>query len=120
VITLLGLSALVLSLMVMPNEAYPLGRDGVAQWFGAWTMQAPTTATVATHATKGVVKSIDSNSLVITRSAHRTKEQTFAVDASTHQVGRVAVGATVEVRYRTEEGHRLATVVSVQEPKPQH
>ena len=65
------------------------------------------------------MKSIDATSLVITRSARRTKEQTFAMDASTHQVGRVTVGATVEVRYRTEEGHRLATVVSVQEPRPQ-
>ena len=41
------------------------------------------------------------------------------MDASTHQVGRVTVGATVEVRYRTEEGRRLATVVSVQEPRLQ-
>ena len=74
---------------------------------------------VATHATKGVVKSIDATSLVITRSTRRTKEQTFAMDSSTHQVGHVTVGATVEVRYRTEDGHRLATVISVQEPKPQ-
>jgi hypothetical protein len=116
---MLGLSAFVASLMVMPIRAYPLGGDGVPRWSGGWTMQASTTDTVATHATKGVVKSIDATRLVITRSARRTKEQTFAMDASTHQVGRIEVGATVEVRYRTQEGHRVATVVSVQEPKPQ-
>ena len=73
----------------------------------------------ALHATKGVVKSIDATTLVITRSTRRTKEQTFAMDGSTRQVGQVTVGATVEIRYRTEDGHRLAIVVSVQEPKSQ-
>jgi hypothetical protein len=116
VITMLAASVLVTSLVVMPTGASPSIRAGAPQRFGDSAAQAtPTTA--ATHATKGVVKSIDATSLVIARSGRRTKEQTFAMDASTHQVGRVTVGATVEVRYRTEEGHRLATVVSVQEPK---
>jgi Domain of unknown function (DUF5666) len=118
VITLPGLSVVVASLLVMPTKAPIVAQDGVSRWFGGSTMQVSPT-TVATHATKGVVKSIDATSLVITRSARRAKEQTFAVDASTHQVGQVSVGATVEVRYRTQEGHRVATVVSVQEAKPQ-
>jgi hypothetical protein len=117
VFTILGLSVLSISLLAMPAAASPLPRTSGRQWFGSWAAQAPS-STVATHATKGVVKSIDETSLVITRSAHRAKEQTFAVDSSTRQVGHVTVGATVEVRYRTEEGHRLASVVSVQESKP--
>jgi hypothetical protein len=118
VISIFGVSVLVASFLVTPVSASPLPRGGVSQWFGAWTAQTGSTA-VATHATKGVVKSIDGTSLVITRSTRRTKEQTFAMDGSTRQVGKVAVGATVEIRYRTQDGHRLATVVSVQEPPAQ-
>lgn len=117
-VAMLGVSVLVATLIVMPTKGSPLGQNRVPQWFGGGAAQtAP--ATVATHATKGVVKSIDATSLVITRSGHKAKEQTFAMDATTHQVGPVTVGATVEVRYRTEEGHRVATVVSVQETRPQ-
>jgi hypothetical protein len=92
-------------------------RDDVSRWSADWRTQA-SSPEVATHATKGVVKSIDTTSLVITRSSRRMKEQTFAIDRSTRQVGRVTVGATVEIRYRSEDGHRLATVVSVQDAKP--
>ena len=118
VITMLAVSLLVTSLIVMPTGASPSIRAAAPQWFGGSAAQA-SPARAATHATRGVVKSIDATSLVIVPSARRTKEQTFAMDASTHQVGRITVGATVEVRYRTEEGHRLATVVSVQEPRLQ-
>jgi hypothetical protein len=113
-----GVSVLVASLTVMPTGAAPSIGAGRPRWSGGSAAQASPTM-VATHATKGVVKSIDATSLVITRSARRMKEQAFAIDTSTRQVGRVTVGATVEVRYRTEDGHRLATVVSVQEPRPQ-
>jgi hypothetical protein len=118
VITTLGVRVLVASLLVTPTGASPLPRGGVSQWSGSWSTQA-SSPTVATHATKGVVKSIDTTSLVITRSTRRTKEQTFAIDGATRQVGRVTVGATVEIRYRSEDGHRLATVVSVQEVRSQ-
>jgi hypothetical protein len=118
VITMLGVSVLVGTLTVMPTKGSPVERDRVAQWGASGAAQAAP-ATVATHATKGVVKSIDATSLVITRSGRKAKEQTFAMDAATHQVGSVTVGATVEVRYRTADGHRVATVVSVQESRPQ-
>jgi hypothetical protein len=118
VISILGVSVLVASFMVRPVSDSPFPHGGVSQWLGGWTAQATSTA-VATHATKGVVKSIDSNSLVITRSTRRMKEQTFAIDGSTRQVGKLTVGATVEIRYRTQDGHRVATVVSVQEASAQ-
>jgi hypothetical protein len=119
VITMLGVSVLVATLTVMPTAGTTVGPNLVPpRWLSSGTVQtAPTT--VATHATKGVVKSIDATSLVIARSGRRTKEQTFAMDQTTHQVGPVVVGATVEVRYRTEQGRRLASVVSVQEQKAQ-
>jgi hypothetical protein len=116
VVTTLGVRVLVASLLVTP-AASPLPRGGGPEWPASLSTQG-SSPTVATHATKGVVKSIDSTSLVIIRSTRRAKEQTFAIDDSTRQVGRVTIGATVEIRYRSEDGRRLATVVSVQEAKP--
>jgi len=50
-----------------------------------------TTATAATHATTGVVKSIDDSTLVIARSGKKG-DMTFAVSPSTHREGSVAAG----------------------------
>jgi hypothetical protein len=82
---------------------------------------APTplaTALIATHATKGVVKSFDATSLVITRSAIKRRDLSFVLNPETQRDGQVAVGATVEVRYRTEEKQRVATAIRVQEHLP--
>ena len=69
------------------------------------------------HATKGVVKSIDAKSLVITTSGAKGKELTFVLDSTTVKTGTPAVGATVEVRYKTEAKQNIATAVSVSEAK---
>jgi hypothetical protein len=77
-------------------------------------------AKAASHATRGVVKSVDANSLVITRSASKNakaKEMTFVLNSATEQKGTAAVGATVEVRYKTEAKQNIATAVNVQEKK---
>jgi hypothetical protein len=66
------------------------------------------------HATKGVVKSVDATTLVITRSPRNGREMTFVLNPSTERDGNVTVGSTVEVRYRTEANQRVATVISVQ------
>jgi hypothetical protein len=89
---------------------------------GVIRMDAPlqlTSAVVATHSTKGVVKAIDANTLVITRSVRRGKEMTFVLDSSTRREGSVTVGTMVEVRYRTEASRRVAAVVSAEETKRQ-
>jgi 3-hydroxymyristoyl/3-hydroxydecanoyl-(acyl carrier protein) dehydratase len=78
-----------------------------------------TGAVVATHSTKGVVKAIDADTLVITRSVRHGKEMTFVLDSSTRREGSVVVGTMVEVRYRTEASRRVAAVVSAQETKRQ-
>jgi hypothetical protein len=73
----------------------------------------------ATHATRGVVKSVDASTLVITRSGKGQGEMSFTMEPSTHREGEVAVGAPVSVRYREEGKTYIATAVSVQQSKQQ-
>jgi hypothetical protein len=70
-------------------------------------------AKATVHATKGVVKFVDTNKLVITRSPQSGREMTFVLNPSTERVGTMKVGSTVDVRYRTEAEQRVATAVTV-------
>ena len=63
----------------------------------------------ATHLTRGVVKSVDSNSLVIERGAgKKKKEMTFALDGTTRRTGDINVGSTVAVRYKNDASKLMA------------
>ena len=76
--------------------------------------QAPATSTNATvHATKGVVKFIDANRLVIKRTPQNGREMTFVLKPSTERSGDVKVGSTVDIRYRSDTEQRIATAVTV-------
>ena len=66
------------------------------------------------HATKGVVKSIDASSLVVTT---KGKDTTFVLDSATVKTGTPAAGSAVEVRYKTEGKQNIATAVSVSATK---
>ena len=80
----------------------------------ARTAPAPRAAvTAAVHATKGVVKSVDSTTLVITKTAGKGPETTFVLNASTQKQGDIAVGSSVDVRYHTEGKTKVASAVSV-------
>ena len=63
-----------------------------------------------THSTQGVVKSVDSNSLVIEHGGKNKKktEMTFALDSTTHRAGDINVGSTVAVRYKKDASKLLA------------
>ena len=74
---------------------------------------------VPTHATRGVVKSMDSSTLVITRSGKMHGDMTFALNSATHLQGTVAVGTPVSVRYREDAKTYVATAVTAQPIKPQ-
>jgi hypothetical protein len=74
----------------------------------------------ATHAVRGVVKSIDASSLVITRSGHKAQLLSFVLNPSTAREGTVDVGSTVAVRYRNDGKALLATAVAVQPTPPAH
>ena len=77
------------------------------------------THAVPTHATKGVVKSIDASTLVITHKGKTSGDMTFALNPATHLQGSVAVGASVDVRYREDGKTYVATAVTAQPSKPQ-
>ena len=70
----------------------------------------------AVHATRGVVKSIDPATLVVSRPKNRG-DITFALSSSTHREGTVVVGATVSVRYRDEGKVHVATAVALQKSR---
>jgi hypothetical protein len=69
---------------------------------------------VATHATRGIVKSVDASTLVITRTSKKHGEMTFTMNPATHRRGDIAVGAPVSVRYRRDGKNFVATAVRVQ------
>jgi hypothetical protein len=73
-------------------------------------------STHASHATAGVVKSIDATSLVITR-AGSAGEMTFALNSSTRREGAIEVGTPVSVRYQEDGKTNTATAVMVQHGK---
>jgi hypothetical protein len=70
-----------------------------------------------THATKGVVKSVDESTLVISRHGKKPEDMTFTLNANTHKEGAVAVGAPVSVRYQESGKTNVATAVSVEQAK---
>ena len=69
-------------------------------------------AAPATHTTMGTVKSVDATSLTITRSSGTPKELTLVLNDSTKKSGNIAVGASVDVRYKTEGKQNIATAVT--------
>jgi hypothetical protein len=82
---------------------------------GAITPGASVAAT--THATKGVVKSVNASALVLSHAKGKTKDRTFVLNATTARQGDIAAGATVDVRYRMEGANRVATAVAVHQTK---
>jgi hypothetical protein len=82
---------------------------------GAQAKPAAKTATktaMATHSTTGTVKSIDSNTLVISKPGKKGSDMTFTVNGSTQKDGTVGVGSNVTVRYQNEGKTMVATAIS--------
>jgi hypothetical protein len=105
-------ATLVGALAIVPATGLALPTADVSQPTAAVSAAASSKQTM--HATKGVVKSIDATNLVIRRSG---RDMSFALNPSTQREGNVKVGSPVEVRYRTEANHRVATVVAAEQPK---
>lgn len=72
-----------------------------------------TKAQKASHATAGVVKTIDATSLVITRTGS-AGEMTFTLNPATRREGSLEVGTAVSVRYREDGNTHIATAVMAQ------
>jgi hypothetical protein len=74
------------------------------------------TATAATHAVRGTVRSISTFYIVaITGSGKKPSETTFMLTPQTDLEGNLSIGAIVSIRYRIAAGHVLvATAVSAE------
>ena len=68
-----------------------------------------------THATRGTVRTIDANTMVIARGNRGI--MTFSLTSSTHREGVIVVGSAVSVRYREDGKSHIATAISRQQPK---
>ena len=69
--------------------------------------------TLGTHATRGIVRTIDANILVIARAGNRGT-MSFSLTSSTHREGTIVVGSTVSVRYREDGKNHVATAIALQ------
>ena len=70
-----------------------------------------------THATSGVVKSVDDSMLVVTKSGKKPQEMTFTLNANTHKRGCYRRWRAVSVRYQEEGKTHVATAVTVEQAK---
>jgi hypothetical protein len=113
--------ALVLAAAVLagPSFAYAQATPSSSKPAPAAPAKKPAApaASAAVHATKGVVKSVDASTLVVSKTAGKGPETTFVVNASTKKEGNVAVGSSVDVRYRMEGKDRVATAITAKEAK---
>ena len=71
---------------------------------------------LATHATRGIVRTINANTMVIARTGNRGI-MTFSLISSTHREGVIVVGSTVSVRYREDGKNHVATAIALQRLK---
>ena len=71
---------------------------------------------LGTHATRGIVRTINANTIVIVRAGNRGI-MTFSLTSSTHREGVIVVGSTVSVRYREDGKNHVATAIALQRPK---
>ena len=70
---------------------------------------AKTAKPVASHSIRGIVKSVDANTLVVERGSGKKKtEMTFALDTTTRRQGDINVGSAVAVRYKNEASKLMA------------
>jgi hypothetical protein len=68
---------------------------------------------MGTHATRGIVQTIDAMTLVIGRPGDRGS-MTFTLTPVTRREGTIVVGSAVAVRYREDGRNHIATAISPQ------
>ena len=109
-------AALAAAVVAMPIAGFATARQAAP---AAAKKEAASSAAKAapTHATKGVVKSVDDSTLVITRHGKKPEDMTFTMNGSTHKEGAVAVGSPVSVRYHEDGKTNVAMAVSVEQTK---
>jgi len=106
----------ILAAFVLAAPGLSLAQSSSSKTASTTPKKAASTAP-AIHATKGVVKSIDASSLVISKVAGKGPDTTFVVNASTTREGTIEPGKSVDVRYRTEGTSKVATAITAAAPK---
>lgn len=81
------------------------------------TTTKSTKSSSAEHSVRGVIKSIDASSLMLSGSGKKAAETHFVLNQSTQREGTLAVGSTVSVRYHEDGGSKVATAVVAQPAK---
>ena len=107
-------TALLIGSLIAVPAAASAATPGAAQKASVAKHASPA---AATHATRGVVKSVDASTLVITRKGHGQSEMTFTINGSTTREGTMAVGTPVSVRYRADGQTLVATAIRGPQPK---
>jgi|RhiMetdeSRZDD1v2_1073273.scaffolds.fasta_scaffold63140_7 vacuolar-type H+-ATPase catalytic subunit A/Vma1 len=96
----------------MPPFAATLALFGLLSAVAAGATSRPEPSK-PTHAIRGVVKFINSSSVVITvGSGKKAREMTFVLTSSTHVQDEPTIGAVVSIRYRLDHRTLVATAVS--------
>jgi hypothetical protein len=114
VATVLGLLTALPALGLAQSSAgAPNGATGSNPSTKAGTQALTANTKARVHATKGVIKFVDANKLVIKRTPQDGRDMTFVLTPSTERSGEVKVGSTVDIRYRTDADHKVATAVTV-------
>ena len=90
---------------------------GIAAAQKAAAAKATAKASMATHATRGTVKSLDDSTLVITSTGKEHNDMTFTVNGSTQREGTIATGTPVSVRYHQEGKTNIATAIHAESAK---
>jgi hypothetical protein len=84
--------------------------------------QSTTTSTkpaaAASHSVQGTVKAMDANMLTVTPSGKDKTDLMVMMNTSTAKEGALAVGSKVSVRYKEENGQKIATAVKASAAKP--
>ena len=109
-------AVLAAAVMALPVVGFATARQAAP---AAANKEATKTTTKAapTHATTGVVKSVDDSTLVITKGGKKPEEMTFILNGNTHKEGAVAAGTPVSVRYHEDGKTHVATAVTVEQTK---
>jgi hypothetical protein len=79
------------------------------------TKSSAKSASTASHSVSGTIKSIDANSMTVSRK--KGGDLTFALNSSTDRQGQLAVGSQVSVHYREDGASHVATAVVAQAAK---
>jgi hypothetical protein len=105
-------TAIVIALSMLPALGWaapaPAPASAAAREIRTVVVRAPM------HATRGIVRFVDANRLVISRSPRASREMVFTVTPATERLGHVRVGSVVDVRYRTHHRQQVATAITVE------